>query len=142
MKHDMTFGGHVGPGLEMDGPTYGCVCKRVDAGWWRSMAVGVAVIAVACGVGTLLLLLFLRAINVADAARTYIVAGLACVISSVVGWFFFYRVQRRRVRRVLRECGFAVCEPCGYVMTGLPPGQVACPECGRESATVVGDRST
>ena len=38
MKHDLTFGGHIGPGLEMDGPTYWRVCKHIDAGGggrWR-----------------------------------------------------------------------------------------------------------
>ena len=56
--------------------------------------------------------------------------GLACFVTAVA----FLVVTRpryfRHVRRILRERGYDVCQPCGYVLQGLGSPVTRCPECG------------
>ncbi|MCA9309686.1 MAG: hypothetical protein KDA21_00655 [Phycisphaerales bacterium] len=135
MKQDQTFGGHVGPGLNLDPAAYDEVCKRIEKTFVRFSTLTIITwIAVLSAITAPLLLRLLEWLGVPRGIAVYVMIAIVAVTSCLGAGFFFHRCRRRRVRCALRECGYPVCQRCGYVMTGLPR-HTPCPECGHQPAS-------
>ena len=140
---------YVQPGLNLDAAEIRRVRRHADLAlreshpWrYRSMAVALTLIAGAAtctGVSTIMVLATAMG---GDLRPSGALGMLAIVITAFVHVIRARSRRRRRIRIALRACGHAVCERCGYVMTGLPD-HTPCPECGHESETpVITDRRT
>ncbi|MCA9309688.1 MAG: hypothetical protein KDA21_00665 [Phycisphaerales bacterium] len=148
-KYDPTFGGHVGPGLELDDATHEDLRRRFAR--WRdspelvrrqraAVILWSAGLAVACAIASRLLFLFLKQLDFSPFLATCVTLAAVCTGVGFTAWSALYRMQNQRLRHILRTRGYAVCERCGHVMTGLPD-HAPCPECSYESRTPVGTAS-
>ena len=70
-------------------------------------------------------------------AAAILVVGLPATVAVTIAldilfMFLIRPLLQRYVRIALRRKGYDVCMECGYLMFGVSPGTMRCPECGAQ----------